>query len=204
MIKLLTSIFIKLYLGKRYAWDKFLAFCYKKQMISCGKNVSIKPSTSNIKGIKNCSFGDNVRIHPYATIFTTDAKLFIGNKVALGPKVTIMTGNHITNVIGTFMWDVHTKTEGYDKDVVIEDEIWVGSNVTILSGAHLSRGMVAAAGCIINKPMPPYSIVGGIPAKVLKFRFTIDEILQHEKELYPENKRYSREQLVEFFAKFQK
>ena len=173
-------------------------------MMFCGHNVSIKPSTSNIKGITNCSFGNNVRIHPYATIFTTDAKLIIGNYVALGPKVTIMTGNHITNTIGQFMWNVHVKTEGYDKDVIIEDEIWVGSNVTILSGARLGRGMVAAAGCIINKPMPPYSIVGGVPAKVLKFRFTIDEILQHEKILYPENKRFTREQLQEIFQKYQK
>ena len=141
------------------------------------------------------SFGNYVRIHKYATIFSTGAKLIIGNKVALGPKVTIMTGNHATDTVGTFIWDVRSKKPGLDKDVIIEDEIWVGSNVTILSGAHISRGCVIAAGAVVNKYIPPYSIVGGVPAKVLKFRFTPDQIIEHEKKLYPEEKRLSREEL---------
>jgi len=199
-MRFILSLFIKFHLAVRYIYDKFLCYCYKKQMISCGKNVSLKPSTSNIRGIKNCSFGNYVLIQSYATIFSTDAKLIIGNHVALGPKVTIMTGNHVTNEIGKFMWDIHEKRDGDDKDIIIEDEIWVGSNVTILSGAHLGRGMVAAAGSIINKPMPPYSIVGGIPAKVLKFRFTIDQIIEHEAALYPVSERFTREQLDEIFA----
>ena len=142
------------------------------------------------------SFGNYVRIHKYATIFSTDAKLIIGNKVALGPKVTIMTGNHATDTIGTFMWDVHTKKEGLDKDVILEDEIWVGSNVTILSGAHISRGCVIAAGAIVNKYIPPYAIVAGVPAKVLKYRFTPEQIIEHEKVLYAEDKRLTLEQIV--------
>ncbi len=87
------------------------------------------------------------------------------------------------------------KKTDLDKDVIIEDEIWVGSNVTILCGAHISRGCVVAAGAVVNKYIPPYSIVGGVPAKVLKYRFTIDEILEHEKKLYPEFVRYSRQEL---------
>ena len=146
------------------------------------------------------SFGNYVRIHKYATLFSTDAKLIIGNKVALGPKVTIMTGNHATDTIGTFMWDVHTKKEGLDKDVILEDEIWVGSNVTILSGAHISRGCVIAAGAVVNKYLPPYSIAGGVPAKVLKYRFTPEQIIEHEKILYSENERYTREELERIFA----
>ena len=165
-------------------------------MTSCGHHVTFKPSTSNIKGIENMSFGNYVRIHKYATIFSSDAKLIIGNKVALGPKVTIMTGNHATDTIGTYMWDVHDKKDGLDKDVIIEDEIWVGSNVTILSGAHISRGCVIAAGAIVNKYIPPYSIVGGVPAKVLKYRFTPEQIIEHEKALYVSEKRLTLEQIM--------
>ena len=165
-------------------------------MLSCGHHVTFKPSTSNIKGIENMSFGNYVRIHKYATLFSTDAKLIIGNKVALGPKVTIMTGNHATDTIGTFMWDVHSKKEGLDKDVILEDEIWVGSNVTILSGTHISRGCVIAAGAIVNKYLPPYSIAGGVPAKVLKYRFTPEQIIEHEKLLYEEERRLTIEQIL--------
>lgn len=195
-MKIICKLVIQAYLALHLIVDIILTFCYKKQMISCGHHVTFKPSTSNIKGIENMSFGNYVRIHKYATIFSSDAKLIIGNKVALGPKVTIMTGNHATDTIGTFMWDVHYKKDGLDKNVIIEDEIWVGSNVTILSGAHISRGCVIAAGAIVNKYIPPYSIVGGIPAKVLKYRFTPEQIIEHEKALYVSEKRLTLEQIM--------
>ena len=195
-MKIICKLVIQAYLALHLIVDIILTFCYKKQMISCGHHVTFKPSTSNIKGIENMSFGNYVRIHKYATIFSSDAKLIIGNKVALGPKVTIMTGNHATDTIGTFMWDVHDKKDGLDKDVIIEDEIWVGSNVTILSGAHISRGCVIAAGAIVNKYIPPYSIVGGVPAKVLKYRFTPEQIIEHEKALYVSEKRLTLEQIM--------
>lgn len=195
-MKIICKLVIQAYLALHLIVDIILTFCYKKQMISCGHHVTFKPSTSNIKGIENMSFGNYVRIHKYATIFSSDARLIIGNKVALGPKVTIMTGNHATDTIGTFMWDVHDKKDGLDKDVIIEDEIWVGSNVTILSGAHISRGCVIAAGAIVNKYIPPYSIVGGVPAKVLKYRFTPEQIIEHEKALYVSEKRLTLEQIM--------
>ena len=195
-MRILCKLITQAYLAWHLIIDKVLTFCYKKQMISCGHHVTFKPSTSNIKGIENMSFGNYVRIHKYATIFSTDAKLIIGNKVALGPKVTIMTGNHATDTIGTFMWDVHSKKVGLDKDVILEDEIWVGSNVTILSGAHISRGCVIAAGAIVNRYIPPYSIVGGVPAKILKYRFTPEQIIEHEKVLYKADRRLTLEQIT--------
>ena len=58
--------------------------------------------------------------------------------------------------------------------------MWVGSNVTILKGVTIGRGSVIAAGAVVTKSCPPYSIIGGVPAKVLKARFTPDEIKEHE------------------------
>lgn len=88
------------------------------------------------------------------------------------------------------------KKPDLDKDVIIEDEIWAGSNVTILSGAHISRGCVIAAGAIVNKYIPPYAIVAGIPAKVIKYRFTPEQIIEHEKAIYTEEKRLTLEEIV--------
>ena len=67
--------------------------------------------------------------------------------------------------------------------VVIEDDIWTGANVTILKGVTIVRGSVVAAGAVVTKSCPPYSIIGGVPAKVLKMRFTQPEIIEHEKRL---------------------
>ncbi len=110
--------------------------------------------------------------------------------------MTIHTGNH-ARVLGRFVSDItdKDKPQGYDHVVIIEKDVWIGSNVTILAGVHVGRGATIAAGAVVNKDVPPYSIVGGVPAKVLKFYWTIDQILEHEATLYPENERYSQEEL---------
>lgn len=96
------------------------------------------------------------------------------------------------------------KTADNDKDVVIEEDVWCGANVTILKGVNIGRGCIIAAGAVVVNSAPPYSIVGGLPARCLKFRFTIEQILEHEKMLYPEEERYTREQLEEIFSMYQK
>lgn len=178
-----------------FVLDKIMFVFYKKKMKSCGQNVVLKPSTSVYFGLENLSLGDNVSIPRYSHIFCTDAPLTMGDNVLFGPAPTIVTGNHRIDVIGKAICHSHDKLPENDKEVVIEDEVWVGANVTILMGVTIGRGSVVAAGAVVNKSCPPYSIVGGLPAKVLKYRFTIDEVMEHERLLYPEAKRFTREQL---------
>lgn len=176
--------------------DEFFSLVYKMKMRNCGKNVRIKPSSSVFYGLENLSIGNDVSIPRYSHIFCTEAPLTIGNKVVFGPAPTIVTGNHRIDVVGKFIVDSHDKLSGNDKEVIIEDDIWVGANVTILMGVTIGRGSVIAAGSLVNKSCPPYSIIGGVPAKVLKYRFTIDEIIEHEKKLYEEIKRLKLEDLI--------
>lgn len=164
----------------------------------CGTNVQIKPTSSVYFGLENLSIGDNVSIPRYAHIFCTESPLTIGNNVLFGPSPTIVTGNHRVDVVGTFIVNSHKKLPENDKEVIIEDDIWIGANVTILMGVLIGRGSVVAAGAVVNKSCPPYSIIGGVPAKVLKFRFTVDEIIEHERKLYPKEKRFSPEELIAF------
>ena len=65
----------------------------------------------------------------------------------------------------------------HDQPVVIEDDVWVGANVTILKGVTIGHGSVVAAGAVVTKSCPPYSIIGGVPAKVLRKRFEEDSYL---------------------------
>lgn len=195
MIRFTAKLFLLVPTVVGYLWDKVLGFCVKKQMKSCGRNVYIRPSLSNIKGYHNMTIGDNAIINRGATIYCTDAPLYVGNNLVLGPNLTIMTGDHRYDVIGVFIRDQHAKLSENDQPVIIEDEIWAGANVTILKGVTVGRGSIIASGAILTKSCPPYSINGGIPAKVLKFRFSVDEVLEHEKVLYPESERLTREQL---------
>lgn len=138
-------------------------------------------------------------------ISALNAKFIMKKGCALAGGLKVYTGNH-ARVVGTFVGSIteDIKPKGYDQDVTVEEDVWIGSNVTLLSGVTIGRGSTVAAGAIVQKSMPPYCICGGVPARFIKFYWTIDQILEHEMKLYPEEERYTREQLEEIFEKYQK
>ncbi len=69
--------------------------------------------------------------------------------------------------------DFEAKTKG---DIIVDDDVWIGYGATILSGVHIGQGAVVAAGAVVSKDVPPYAIVGGVPAKVIKYRFNQEMI----------------------------
>ena len=146
---------------------------------------------------------DNVGIGPNSFISATNAKFIIKGNCAIAENFTVHTGNH-AKIIGRFVTDINeaNKPQGYDQDVIVEEDVWIGCNVTLLSGIVVGRGSVIAAGAVVINDVPPYSIVGGVPAKVIKFRWTIEETLEHERQLYPEEERFSREYLEDIFEKY--
>ena len=196
------SLLIKLSLSFSYIWDWLWAPVWKQNMKHCGKGVYLRPMSSDIKGLENLSIGDGTSIPKRSTFYCTRAELKIGKKVIFGPNPTIITGNHRYDVIGKFIIDItdEEKLPNQDAPVVIEDDCWFGANVTILKGVTIGRGCVIAAGAVVNKDIPPYCIAGGVPAKLIKFKWTIDQILEHEAILYPESERFSREELEKIFA----
>lgn len=170
----------------------------KKRFGHIGNNVILTPPLTCTK--HNTYIYDDVSIAAHAHLSTPNAKIIIKGNCAIAEHLTIHTGNH-ARVIGTFVSDIteETKPQGFDHDVIIEKDVWIGSNVTILAGVTIGRGATIAAGAVVNKNVPPYSIVGGVPAKVIKFYWTIEQVLDHEVKLYPENERYAREQLEKIF-----
>lgn len=158
-------------------------------------NVVLTPPYTLIGG-NNCYIYSNVSIGPYAHISTPNANVIIKNHCAIAENFTVHSGNH-ARLCGRWITDVKEceKPKEYDKDVIIDCDVWIGCNVTLLSGVHVGRGATVAAGAVVCNDIPPYAIVGGVPAKVIKFAFTIDEIIAHEKELYSEEQRLSRDDL---------
>lgn len=186
---------VKLSLIFSYVWDKLWSPVYKHSMKHCGKNVYLRPTCSDLKGLYNLSIGDGSSIPKGSVFYCTEAPLTIGRKVIFGPNPTIITGDHRINVVGKFIMDSNEKLPENDAPVVIEDDVWCGANVTILKGVTIGRGSVVAAGAVVTKSCPPYSIIGGVPAKVLKRRFSKEEIIEHERNLFPEDERLSIEEL---------
>lgn len=146
-----------------------------------------------ISGHKNIICGDCVNIGVNSVILTTRAKLHIKGHFVSGPKLTIITGDHMP-IVGKYIDDVSDadkdrldSSNKYDQDVVIEEDVWCGANVTILKDITIGRGCIIAAGAVVTKSMPPYFVVGGVPARPIKQRWTDEQISMHEKLLKENN-----------------
>jgi virginiamycin A acetyltransferase len=125
---------------------------------------------------------------------------FIMKKYSLAAvNLLVVTGNHTPTVgIPSFIM-VDTHINDKEVDIVVEEDVWIGANVTLIPGAYLSRGVVCGAGCIVNRRIPPYAVVVGTPAKIIASKFSINQILEHEKALYEPSERFSEEFLEELF-----
>lgn len=126
------------------------------------------------------SVGNDVYIGPGANFSASVSSITLGNKIMFGPNVTIMGGDHNTSVVGAYMFDVKEKLPENDLPVVVEDDVWVGCGAIILKGVTIETGAIVAAGALVTKSVPAYSIVGGVPAKVIGMRFTEEELVKHK------------------------
>lgn len=111
-------------------------------------------------------------------------RLRIGHYCSIAEDVTfIVASDHPTDTISTFPFKVMSlgseTSEAVSKgDILVEDDVWIGHGSTILSGVHIGQGAVVAAGSVVTKDVPPYAIVGGVPAKVIKYRFAPEMIAE--------------------------
>lgn len=151
---------------------------------------------------KNVFIYGDVQLGP-GYISALNARFVMKRGCAVAGGLRVQTGNH-ARIIGKFVGEVKEKEkpDGYDSDVIVEEDVWIGSNVTLLSGVTIGRGTTIAAGAVVNKSMPPYCVCGGVPARFIKFYWTVEQILEHEKLLYPEEKRLSREEIEIFFKTY--
>ena len=140
-----------------------------------------------------------------AIILTTNARFIMKRNSGSAYGLKVVTGNH-ARIVGIPYRNIteKMKPKGYDADVTVEEDVWIGINATLLSGVTIGRGSTVAAGAVVNKSMPPYCVCGGVPAKFIKFYWTIDQILEHESKIYPEEERLSRDYLEKIFAEYKR
>lgn len=128
--------------------------------------------------------------------------VYIGRYSVISINVTIVTNNHRSTVGIPQCLLGASHINDTTKDIHIGEDVWVGTNATILSDGDLGRGCIVGACSTVTKPVPPYALVVGSPAKIVGVKFSIDQIIEHEKALYPEKERFSRKYLEELFAKY--
>lgn len=146
---------------------------------SHGKNVHFGKGVHG--NLENVSCGSNVSFGENNLFLTSKAKVYIGDNVMFGPGVTVITGDHRMDAVGKPMIAITDaeKLPQNDQDIIIEGDNWIGANATILKGVTIGEGAVVAAGAVVVRDVEPYSIVGGVPARVIRNRFSKDELEKH-------------------------
>lgn len=171
---LLLRKFVKWYQGREITEQL-------EKFAKVGNNVRM--ATKGIyKGCENIYLGDDVVLCEELQFLTTRAKIIIGNGVIVSSFTTIITGDHRTDLIGkTFLGvdEENDKLPENDQDVIIEDDVWIGTHCIILKGVHIGTGSIIAAGAIVTKDVPPYSIY--VNKDKIVPRFTEEEIQEHER-----------------------
>jgi len=165
----------------RRASSRLLMFSYRKLFANCGRNVTFDPITSTIS-YAHTSIGRHVFIGGRAWFAGgKEAPISIGSFVMFGPNVTLLCGDHEINRIG-FPIALITESEkapGCSGGIKIEDDVWIGANCTILKGVTIGRGSVVAAGSVVTQSVPPFRIVAGVPARMLRERFPAELLEEH-------------------------
>jgi acetyltransferase-like isoleucine patch superfamily enzyme len=186
LIKIKTAIF---YLFRNWKFSKdnkeylngFLYYIFNFYKFKKIKYPFIKFDRSFIRNKGNIIFGTNITVGYNCFISPLSlevgdncwlgvnnficGKVTIGNDVLLGPNVSIPGSGHI---VDTNLSPV--KSGSKMNGTIIKDFVWIGSNCTILDGVCIGKGAVIAANSVVNKDVPDYAIMGGAPAKILKYR----------------------------------
>lgn len=124
---------------------------------------------------KDISFGNRVQLAPYSLI---QCDIEFGNDILVARNVAFVgRDDHRFDVIGSTMWD---SPRGDSYKTYVENDVWIGHGAIILAGVRIGEGAVVAAGSVVVKDVPPYTIVAGNPATVIKERFDNDGIIKHK------------------------
>lgn len=172
-----------------YVGNKLRLFYWKKKYnltsyAIIGKNSKLNGDKKNISMGENFLCGTHVEIN-----FCDSNGLYIGNHVAIAKGSYIRSGNHKTDRLDLpVMFQGHESAvipyQGKNYSIVIEDDVWIGAHVILLSGTKIGKGSVIAAGSVVSTEIPPYSIVVGNPARVARSRLKkIHESFKYAKKI---------------------
>lgn len=139
----------------------FRETCARQFLLNVGKNINIEKGamiTSTMEIGDNSGVGINAQIY---------GKVILGENVMMGSECMIYTANHNFNRV-----DIPMNRQGFseEKPVVVGNDVWIGGRVTILPGVHIGNGVVIGAGAVVTKDIPDFAVVGGNPAKVIRYR----------------------------------
>ncbi len=201
MVKI-SKLLIKILEKKTSIIDNIYRRLLKEKMGFCGKNVDIR--FNSIYKPEHIFLSDNTNIFEGFTFISDNGCFYMKENSGAAQGLTVITDTH-SREVGHLLKDSELFYKGkgnISSDVIVEEDVWIGANVTLLPGSRIGRGANIGANAVVRSKIPPYSIVIGNPAKIVGFCFSPNEIIEHERNLYPEDKRLSIEDLNKQYKKY--
>lgn len=156
----IMGIFIKAYNYSKRIYNTYSV--NQKNM----ERVSMISSGVSVAYPKNIFIGENSYMNGGQLRASKNAKIIIGDNCLISYDVHMRTDMH--NYIQK---DVLILEQGHSEEsIIIQDGVWIGYVAQIMSGVNIGEGAVIAAGSVVTKDVPPYAVVGGVPARVIKYR----------------------------------
>lgn len=184
----------------RKQWKKmWFGNCRHEQFAQIGEHCHIMPNSNLVTN--NIYMEDFSRIQGLCNMISYRGKLVVKKYAAIASGVTIIPSSH-TPTVGLPQFLSITHINDVDETIVVEEDAWVGAGSFLLSHCHIGRGAIVAAGAVVSKEVPPYAVVAGIPAKIIACRFTMEQILEHKKILYPPEQRMKKDALEKLFDEY--
>lgn len=141
-------------------FPKIRSFLVTKYLLKCGKKLRVK---------KGAEISLNSKVGDYSELGSgcmIQSNVWIGNNVIMGPDIKIYSRNHKYDRL-----DIPIQKQGKDYyETTIGNDVWIGANVIITAGCNINSHSIIAAGSVVTRDVPKYAIVGGVPAKIIKYR----------------------------------
>lgn len=143
-----------------------------KDCIICNSKIENGAILKKCIICENCDIRKNVIIDEYSYVNNNSNIISgkIGKYCSIGYGVDIGMFEHPTNMVSTSP-KIYDEFDCIKSIPIIGNDVWVGSKATVLQGVKIGDGAIIAAGAVVTKDVPPYAIVGGVPAKIIKYRF---------------------------------
>ena len=181
---------------------KHCMFPSKRNFGTTGSNIKVGYPVY-IEYVKNIHMEDNTVLRRGVSIQNNkNEHVYIKKYTVISMDVTIVTNNHRSTVGIPQCLLGASHINDISRDITIGEDVWVGTRATILSGGNLGRGCIVGACSVVTRPVPPYALVVGSPARIVGVKFSVDQILEHEKALYPSSERMNREELEKLFDQY--
>lgn len=164
---LVDSLYLSfiLALPNTYFFDKLRCKYYRRKGCDLDSQTSI---SANVRVNGYFRMGKGSSIAHNCTLSGFDAGIFIGENVMIAPNCVLVAFDHGFTDINIPM----SKQKFVQQPITISDDVWIGANCTITKGVKIGKGVIVGANSCVNKDIPDYAIVGGVPAKILKYRNT--------------------------------